>query len=92
MSKPELMIPLLHLNGTSREGLTGPLQKAHRALYEAEQTLAETAPNGRDYYPRGNDAHRVAQGQHYDRQARLRAIREEIEALYLGVDEQAGGR
>jgi hypothetical protein len=51
-----LAVPTIHLNGTSRESLMEDLLGAYHALTEAIAALGRACPNGRDYYPQGNDA------------------------------------
>jgi hypothetical protein len=76
-----LMIPTIHLNGTSRESLVEALCEAHRALHEAGRKLAATVPNGRDYYPQPDGAINKALDQHYARMAKLQEVIHEIETI-----------
>lgn len=48
--KIKLVVPTIHLNGSSRERLTGALEKAAEAVRLAQEALTETSPHGRDYY------------------------------------------
>lgn len=82
-----MMIPTIHLNGTSRDSLReqqldvlGHLRKAERALHEA-------GPNGRDYYPQGEGALSKAQAEHADRLARLKALMVEVYALAEAIQD-----
>ena len=52
--------PTIHLNGTSRQSLLDAATEARSAVDEAEIKLREVWPNGRDYYPQGQDAIRHA--------------------------------
>jgi len=45
-----LIVPLIHMNGTSKERLTEQLSDAYDALDLAYKALKEASPNGRDYY------------------------------------------
>lgn len=53
-----MMIPTLHLNGTSRTELIKQLTDAGHALALAIDALGNASPHGRDYYPQGPDAFR----------------------------------
>lgn len=76
-------MPTIHLNGTSREELNKGYMAAYYALKAAIDALAETGPNGRDYYPQGDRAIGEAIDQHRARMMRLAGVMEEIEALAL---------
>jgi hypothetical protein len=49
--------------------------------------LSEAGPNGRDYYPQGDDAFREAQKEHASRLQRLQSVYKELEDLILAIDE-----
>ncbi len=73
-----IVIPTIHMNGTSRESLLDDLIAASEALQIALDKVGRTMPNGRDYYPQGDAAHREALRQHVRRIQDLTAIRREI--------------
>lgn len=53
-TKPDMshiVLPIVHLNGTSAESLINARDEAYRALSDALMAFREVAPNGRDYYP-----------------------------------------
>lgn len=75
-----MMFPTVHLNGTSREALLEAIEAAHSALLNAQHLLAQTAPNGRDYYVQGPDALYKAQDEHCARMRKLADVKEELEA------------
>lgn len=77
--------PTIHTNGTSAEALEAQLENAGHALRAALDALGEAAPNGRDYYPQGPDAIRVAVAEHAARVAALRDVLADIEALHEHV-------
>ena len=52
-----MILPTIHLNGTSREGLREQVRRAHEAANDLRQALMEMTPNGRDYYPQGKRRH-----------------------------------
>lgn len=78
---PTLMIPTVHLNGTSKDALIETYCDAIDALHAAGRKMAETYPNGRDYYPQGNGAINKAMDEHADRMARLKAVITELETI-----------
>lgn len=74
-------LPTIHLNGTSKGELLRQLQDAVIAIGDAEIAVQRACPNGRDYYPQGPDAINAALDEHRARMARLRSVREELEAI-----------
>jgi hypothetical protein len=83
-----LMIPTVHLNGTSHGDLMEQLDEAIRGMVTAMALVQESAPNGRDYYVQGADATGKAQEQHIARLTKLREVRDELEAMRLAVYDQ----
>lgn len=84
-----MLVPTVHLNGTSAENLIRQLIEARRALRNALQAVDETAPNGRDYYPQGDGAIGIATREHLRRLERIQAVLGELTELLEGVQEQA---
>lgn len=85
----DIMLPTIHLNGTSLATLAEANDKAHTAILEAIAKLAEAAPNGRDYYPQSPDAIYKARDEHYSRIDRLKSVLKELEQIgeYLAMEE-----
>ena len=77
----EIMIPVLHLNGTSKNELVNQYENAIIALKEALQVVLKSAPNGRDYYPLGPNAYEVAREQHYARITKINQVIEELSSI-----------
>lgn len=86
VEKHRLRVPTIHLNGTSKKGLLEALETATSVLHRAEQAVAETAPNGRDYYPQGEGAFDEARNQHDLRAARLHSVREELCEIWEKIE------
>lgn len=84
-----MMVPTIHLNGTSKQDLLADMLKAYHAIQHAKAALGQASPNGRDYYPQGNGALLIAQDEHRDRIDRLTSVADEIEALAMAI--QDGG-
>jgi hypothetical protein len=74
------------LNGTHPEALQEAIREASSALREALEKLAETCPNGRDYYPQGDGALRVALAEHAARMEHLRTVDRELLTLFEAIE------
>jgi len=79
--------PTIHMNGTGFKTLMEQYEGAYRALSDALEKLYECAPNGRDYYPQGNEAIRTAKKEHGARVSSLIHARDEIAQLIEYIDE-----
>lgn len=80
-----MVLPTIHLNGTSRERLLEPLNTAYDAINEAYTALKQCAPNGRDYYPQGQGAMDNAVKEHMARLQRLDDVSKELEAIINAI-------
>lgn len=75
-----LVIPMVNINGTSRDALVSAYCDASEAIRRAVEAVGRTSPHGRDYI--GNDvAFNNATRQHRDRVAKLQAVFFEIQSL-----------
>lgn len=74
-----MILPTVHLNGTSRDDLVEQRLGVIRALCDVEKALQAAWPHGRDYYPQGPDALNRAQQEWADRLDVLVVMREEVE-------------
>jgi hypothetical protein len=81
MSDVDLMVPTIHMNGTSKESLLEGICEAVNKLHDAGRALAAACPNGRDYYTQGPGAISVALDQHEARMKKLREIIGELEQI-----------
>lgn len=84
MGAPEMkgpMIPTVHLNGTSRAELLRQLTTAAEAARTLIEALNEAMPNGRDYYPQGDDAIQQARREHAVRIDAVRNIKIDLMAI-----------
>ena len=82
-----MTFPTIHLNGSGAESLRDGYIAAGEALNDALRKLKETDPNGRDYYPQGDDAIRQASNEHCLRLNKLTHVIEEIQALAEHCDQ-----
>lgn len=48
---PEIVLPVIHINGDRRDTLVLQLREAYVALRGAQLALQQTRPNPRNYYP-----------------------------------------
>ncbi|MGH7393936.1 MAG: hypothetical protein ACREM3_31425 [Candidatus Rokuibacteriota bacterium] len=83
-----MILPIVHLNGTSRDALVNLRIEACNALRAALEALAEMAPHGRDYYlvPGRMEQALKQHEQRVDAVAKVyQALTAEVEAL---VDEE----
>ena len=80
-----LVLPIIHMNGDTRETLIGNLSELYTALREADRALCQCGPNGRNYYPVPGLMEKAVE-QHRRRQATLAALIAEIEAEAIALD------
>ena len=79
-TKPEVITPIVHINGTGREDLVEQRKAVYVALQNAAEALRQMAPHGRDYYPAGPEALAKAVAQHRRRQEALATLEDEMVA------------
>jgi predicted AlkP superfamily pyrophosphatase or phosphodiesterase len=90
MTKPNVVAPVININGTSERELLNQLQNASRAILEAYHALQEAAPHGRDYqtapvgtYGQAREQHSIWLGQLDDIRQALGEIANQIYAQKL---------
>lgn len=76
-----MMLPTIHLNGTSRPELFDMHVAAIVAMDNAIAALRRAAPNARDYYPQSPQAYPQARDEHLARLAALDKISRELHVL-----------
>lgn len=79
---PAVTVPIAHLNGSGRSGLTRQYTDALMALTEAYETLQAASPHGRDYYVVPGSFEK-ARDEHQTRLDRIRDVAQEV-AQILG--------
>ena len=84
----QILVPTVHLNGTSKDELIRQFSEAICAVHEAGRKLAAACPNGRDLYVQGPGAILDAMRQHEDRLKRIKSVATELETILEKVDEQ----
>jgi hypothetical protein len=86
MSSPsQLLLPTVHLNGTSAAALITDYAIARIALEDALERLLYTH-HARDYYPQGGANSKQALEQHIDRCAAVRRVIDDLAAMEAYVD------
>jgi predicted HAD superfamily phosphohydrolase len=85
-----LIVPILHLNGTSKQELVQLRCQAYRALDKAIEALKNMAPHGRDYYPVPGLLTK-AQEQHLRRLKALADVQAELEEEVIQLDQINNG-
>ena len=88
---PDIVTPIIHMNGTSKRALIDQLCTAYRAVQDAMDALRQASPNGRDFYPEPGRLQK-AEAQHRARQERLQAVLESLEAEAEAIDREYPGR
>jgi hypothetical protein len=83
-----MMVPTIHLNGTSKAALMEQISNASAAIEEAFIALCEMTPNGRDYYLQGQDAIHKAVAEHQQRKNKVLVVKAELESLAIAIDER----
>lgn len=89
MKTKTIIVPLVHMNGTGKNGLTEPIDAALDAIRNAYDALKKCNPNGRDYYnhPQAPQAMEKAQQEHRARFLALHNLQSELEALWQAIDD-----
>ena len=89
MSKKNITIPTVHLNGSDGNSLLNAVNNARRAIMTAKEALDKCAPHGRDYYVTGtSEAFSDAQEEYLTRYASLRQIERELGEIETGIRTQ----
>jgi len=90
-SKPQhrLEVPLVNLNGTSKDALLGQYMAVLQALDSLQTALGEAMPNGRDYQTaKDPNACSKARQAFTERRLILANIREEIYEVAVAISDQ----
>jgi hypothetical protein len=87
-----MLIPTVHLNGTTGEVLLDQYATAARAVQAAIDAVCDAGPNARDYYVQGPDAALAAQREHEARVGALKVVRGELAAIAEGIQDQLDAR
>jgi hypothetical protein len=80
-----MMIPTIHLGGTSRATLLDELDRARHLLRAAIDALEDIEPHARDYSPQGPTAIRVATYEHAQRVNALQGVLNELQTIHEAI-------
>jgi predicted DNA binding protein len=81
-----IIIPAIHLNGTGKATLLKEYKEAGMAVIRALKAVQSMTVHQRDYYPKGDEAWRVARATWERQLSDLDRIRKELTAIYTGID------
>lgn len=84
---PDIITPIVHRNGTSRQALLDQLCTAYRAVQDAINAVVQASPNGRDYYPEPGRLQK-AEAQYRARIEHLQAVADSLIAEAEAIQEQ----
>ena len=87
-----MILPTIHLNGTSQAELETQVRNVVDALATAEEALQAMAPHQRDYYPQGESAWQAARNDHQVRLHTIHGMRAELEHALLAIYDQRKDR
>lgn len=73
-----MILPTIHLNGTSAEMLLEGYLDANRAVLDAADVLRKIEFNARDYYPQGMEAWDKAVEEMRERHLKLKSVADEL--------------
>jgi len=88
----EVIVPLVHLNGSGAANLTEQYETAMAATRAALAAVEACAPNARDYYPLKEGAFEQARREHRERLVALHAIVEDLSTIVYGIEDQRNPR
>ena len=83
-----MMIPTIHLNGTSRASLLSELESAHAAMSAAIDALRQVTVHGRDYYVQGEHAYTQARSEMDARLIALKDIANDVLTMHINIRSQ----
>lgn len=84
--KTDLIVPVVHLNGTGKQDLIDMRERVDETLRLALAALKQMAPNGRDYYPVPGLMDRAVE-QHFRRMRVLTDLQDELEEEIRQIDQ-----
>jgi hypothetical protein len=87
-----MILPTIHLNGTSKNDLLEGWLKMSHALGDALKLMYSEGPNGRDYYTQGPMGLHTAQAEHEARIVKIKEVQREIDAIVDHIADAEGGR
>ena len=80
-----MTLPTIHTNGDTKDTLYHQCGVALEAVRLAVAACREMVPNGRNYYPQGDNAFSDALIEHCDRVVHLTAVERDLEVMLDGI-------
>jgi len=81
----QLILPTIHLNGTSKHELQEQIETACMAVRDAMAAFRCASPNGRDYYLQGPNIFTLAVAQHQEQFNKLNEVKTYLECIAEGI-------
>lgn len=88
MTKPNLVVPQVNSNGSSRQALTDNLCEAYKAGLVFAEKIQLCSPHGRDYQTTPQGTLQAAIEQHQGRQAAVQSVILDIKRMALLISQQ----
>lgn len=88
MNETKVIVPTIHLNGSSASNLLEEIAEAQEAIHNTLEKLYAMSPNARDYYVQGDGATRKAVTEHLNRIESICKVRDELRAISDGIHVQ----
>ena len=82
-----MILPTIHLNGTSAERLFESYHAAWRSVEEARDALGKIEFNARDYYVQQPEAWPTARAEMQARHEKLKAVSDELMTIMQHVNQ-----
>lgn len=76
-----MILPTIHINGTPKAQLLESTLEVKDAVETAWALLRSNGPNGRDYYPQGQEATNQAIQEHCARLTALEDVMRDLQAM-----------
>ena len=81
-------MPIVNLNGATKESLVEARLTARVAVQEAMKALSECSPNGRDYQTAPRGEYEIARNRYVERFAYLARLANELEDEAIAISDQ----
>lgn len=86
--KEKVIIPTIHLNGSSKNYLKELNYAAYRAVNDALNECIKAAPHARDYYVQSEGSYEQARLQHRAQLEKLTSVCNYFQSIWIGIEDQ----
>lgn len=80
-----LMVPIIHMNGSGKATLEREYEAAAKAVQTAIKAVESITVHDRDYYPLGNSAFTQAKDEHLDHLGMLDKVKKDLTYVWLAI-------